>query len=202
VLILREVLGFSAREVAEALETTVPSVNSALQRARKSVDERTPEQSQQATLRSLGDEGLRDVVESYMDAMGRGDIDAVVAMLTEDAAWSMPPAATWYRGGDLPDFLRVGPLSGKWRWRHLAAHANGQPAIGVYSWDEEERTHLPFALDVLTLEGSRIAEVTAFIVRTTDLPDRDAFARWPEQPLDPERARAVFERVGLPARVD
>src|SRR3984893_4456895 len=79
VLILREVLGFSAKEVAESLETTVASVNSALQRARKAGDERLPEQSQQAPLRALGDERLRDVVDSYMDAMQRGDVDAVVA---------------------------------------------------------------------------------------------------------------------------
>ena len=105
-LILREVLGFSAKEAAESLETTVASVNSALQRARKTVDERLPEQSQQATLRALGDERLREIVESYMDAMERGDVDAVVAMLAEDAAWSMPPLASWYRGHDaLTEFL-------------------------------------------------------------------------------------------------
>jgi RNA polymerase sigma-70 factor, ECF subfamily len=69
VLILREVLGFSAQEVADSLETTVASVNSALQRARRSVDERLPDQSQQETLRALGDERLRALVESYMDAM-------------------------------------------------------------------------------------------------------------------------------------
>ena len=91
VLILREVLGFSAREVAESLETTTASVNSALQRARKTVDERLPEQSQQATLRSLGDDGVREVVTGYVDAWDRGDIDAVVAMLTEDATFAMPP---------------------------------------------------------------------------------------------------------------
>src|SRR5256714_144549 len=98
VLILREVLGFSAQEVAESLETTVASVNSALQRARKTVDESLPEQSQQATLRSLGDRQLSQIVESYMDAMQRGDVDAVIAMLADDAAWSMPPMSTWYRG--------------------------------------------------------------------------------------------------------
>src|SRR6266571_6071827 len=79
VLILREVLGFSAREVAESLETTVASVNSALQRARKSVDERLPDSSQQATLRSLGDQKLRELVGRYVDAWEQGDVDAVVA---------------------------------------------------------------------------------------------------------------------------
>ena len=201
VLILREVLGFSAQEAADLLDTTVASVNSGLQRARKAVDERLPERSQQATLRALGDDGLRDVVESYMDAMQRGDVDAVVDMLAKDAAWSMPPAATWYRGDELPNFLRVGPLSGEWRWKHLPAHASGQAAVGVYSWDEASGAYLPFALDVLTLEeGPRIKEVTAFIVRTTDLPDRDAFKRWPAQPLDPKRVAGVFESCGLPAR--
>ncbi|MGH2589200.1 MAG: RNA polymerase subunit sigma-70, partial [Actinomycetota bacterium] len=115
VLILREVLGFSAKETAETLDTTTASVNSALQRARKSVDERTPEQSQQATMRALGDDGVREVVRSYVDAWDRGDIEGVVGMLTEDATFAMPPLRTWYEGGDLPDFLRVGPLSGEWR---------------------------------------------------------------------------------------
>src|SRR2546427_1260172 len=96
VLILREVLGFSARESAETLETTVQSVNSALQRARSTVEQKLPEQSQQATLRTLGDERLREIVEAYMDAMERGDVKAVVGMLAEDAAWSMPPLPSWY----------------------------------------------------------------------------------------------------------
>ncbi|MGH2951955.1 MAG: sigma-70 family RNA polymerase sigma factor, partial [Solirubrobacterales bacterium] len=136
-LILREVLGFSAKETAESLDTTVAAVNSALQRARKTVEERLPEQSQQATLRSLGDDGVREVVESYVDAWDRGDIDAVVGMLTEDATFAMPPLRSWYGGRDLPDFLRVGPLSGEWRWRHVGVRASGQPALAFYSWDED-----------------------------------------------------------------
>src|ERR687886_745011 len=124
VLILREVLGFSAKEVAEALDTSVASVNSALQRARKSVDERLPEQSQQATLRALGDDGLRDVVDRYVDAWQRGDVDGVVAMLTEDAAFAMPPLRSWFRGHDaLRVFLAGWPLSGQWDWRTVRALA-------------------------------------------------------------------------------
>ena len=164
-LILREVLGFSARETAEALETTVAAVNSALQRARKAVDERLSGR-QQATLRSLGDRRLREVVESYMQTMERGDVDAVVEMLNEDAAWSMPPLAGWYRGhAAITVFLRRGPLSGAWRWRHLPARANGQAAVACYAWEPEEHSHQPFALDVLMLDGARIREITSFIDR-------------------------------------
>jgi RNA polymerase sigma-70 factor (ECF subfamily) len=201
VLILREVLGFSASEVGETLETSVPSVNSALQRARQTVQERMPERSQQLTLRSLGDEKMRQIVEDYMEAMRRGDVNRVVSMLTEDASWSMPPLASWYRGRDeLEVFLRNGPLSGEWRWRHLPAVANGQLASAAYCWLEQEGAHVPFALDVLTLEGERIADVTAFVVRPADRPD--GYARWPRVAAEPERVEAVFRRFGLPDRLD
>ncbi|MBD0282586.1 MAG: sigma-70 family RNA polymerase sigma factor [Thermoleophilaceae bacterium] len=203
VLILREVLGFSAREVAESLGATVASVNSALQRARQTVDERLPEQSQQATLRALGDERLREVVEGYMDAMQRGDVDAVVSMLAEDAAWSMPPLPAWFVGHDaLRGFLVRGPLSGDWRWRHLPARANGQAAIGSYCWYAEDGACHPFALDVLTLDGSRIKAITSFITRPTLSSDHHFYERWPEQPFDDSEVGAAFARFGLPERLD
>ncbi len=164
VLLLREVLGFTAAEVATALATTVPSVNSALQRARKATESRLPEQSQQATLRALGDDGVRAVVGHYMDAWERGDIDAVVAMLTEDAILAMPPTATWYRGRDaIADFYRRVPLSGALHWRHVATAANGQPAVGCYAWDADHDAFLPMVLDVLTLRDTRVSEITAFL---------------------------------------
>jgi RNA polymerase sigma-70 factor (ECF subfamily) len=202
VLILREVLGFSAKEVGETLDTSVPSVNSALQRARKTVDERLPERSQQATLRQLGDERMREIVEDYMEAMRQGDINRVVSMLAEqDAAWSMPPLASWYGGrAEIEVFLRNGPLSGEWRWRHRPGRANGQLAVGTYTWVERERTHVPFSLDVLTLQGEKIKEITAFVVRQADPPD--GYSRWPDRAADPSRVEAVFERFGLPDHVD
>jgi RNA polymerase sigma-70 factor (ECF subfamily) len=201
-LILREVLGFSAREVAESLETTVASVNSALQRARKTDDEGLPERSQQATLRALGDERLREVVEAYMDAMQRGDVDAVVAMLAEDAAWSMPPLPAWFSGHDgVNGFLILGPLSGDWRWRHLPARASGQAAVGSYAWYAEDNAYRPFALDVLTLDGTRIKQITSFITRSTLSSDRHFYERWPEQPFDESKVAAAFERFGLPDRL-
>jgi RNA polymerase sigma-70 factor (ECF subfamily) len=202
-LILRDVLGFSARESAETMETTVQSVNSALQRARSAVDERLPEQSQQATSRELGDDGVRDVVDRYIDAWERDDVDSVVAILTEDATFAMPPLRTWFGGREaIAAFLAGWPLSGAWRWRTVRSRANGQPAIAFYTWDAEEECYLPFALNVLTLRGAHISDVTAFVARSTRLPDRDVYARWPDQPADPPRLAAFFERFGLPARLD
>jgi RNA polymerase sigma-70 factor, ECF subfamily len=201
VLILREVLGFSAKEVGETLETSVPSVNSALQRARKIVDERLPDRSQQVTLRSLGDARMKEIVEDYMEAMGRGDVQRVVSMLTEDVAWSMPPLASWYGGIDEVEvFLRTKPLSGEWSWCHRPAIANGQLAVGTYTWMEQEKTHVPFSLDVIALEGDRIKEVTAFVVRPADT--EDGYSRWPDRAADPRRVEAVFRRFGLPDHVD
>jgi RNA polymerase sigma-70 factor, ECF subfamily len=203
VLILREVLGFSAKEAAEMLETTTASVNSALQRARAAVEERTAEQSQQEALRSLGDERLSEIVETYVDAWERGDVETVVGMLTEDAAFTMPPLGTWFRGHeDIRIFLAGWPMSGLWRWRPLLVRANGQPALAFYSWDEEEGGYLPFALNVLTFRGERISEITAFIARATPVPDREVIARLPEQPADPTRLAAAFEQFGLPERLD
>jgi RNA polymerase sigma-70 factor (ECF subfamily) len=202
VLILREVLGYSAKEVAETLDTTVAAVNSALQRARATVESKLPEQSQQETLRTLGDEGLREVVERYVDAWDRGDVDAVVEMLTEDASFSMPPLQTWFGGREsIRIFLAGWPLSGLWQWRNTLVQANGQPALAFYAWDPDARTHLPFALNVLTLRGNRISDVTAFIARAADDPDREVIARLPEQPYDPLRMAAAFEQFGLPEQL-
>jgi RNA polymerase sigma-70 factor (ECF subfamily) len=201
-LILREVLGFSAQEVADALETSVQSVNSALQRARKTVDERLPDQSQQETLREIGDRKLTEIVEGYMDAMERGDVDAVLGLLAEDAAWSMPPLVAWFQGREaLTSFLTGGPLSGEWRWRHVPARASGHAAVGSYAWYEPEGVYRPFALDVLTLRGTEIAEVTSFINRSTLSEDLLYYQRWPEQEIDAAVVAASFERFGLPDRL-
>ena len=202
-LILREVLGFSAQDVASSMDTTVASVNSALQRARKTVDERLPEQSQQTTLRALGDDGLRLTVEGYMDAMERGDVDQVVSMLAEEAVWSMPPLGSWFSGHTmLREFLRRGPLSGEWRWRHVPGSANGQPAVGAYTWREEDGCFRPFALDVLTLGHGHIVAVTSFIVRSTELTRPGGFPRYPDEPPDEAKVAIAFTRAGLPDRLE
>jgi RNA polymerase sigma-70 factor, ECF subfamily len=202
VLILREVLGFSAKEAAAMLQTTVASVNSALQRARSAVEERVPERSQQETLRALGDDGLREIVDRYVDAWERCDVDAFTALLVEDATFAMPPLSTWFqtRAG-IAVWARASPLSGAWRWRTVLTRANGQPSLAFYSWDEDAAAYLPFALNVLTFRGDRVSNVTAFIVRSTASPDPESYARFPEQAIDPGRLAGTFERFGLPARL-
>jgi RNA polymerase sigma-70 factor (ECF subfamily) len=163
VLILREVLGFSAREVADSLETTVPSVNSALQRARKAFAERLPARSQQATLRSVGDRRIRELVTAYVDAWARGDVEAVRALLAEDAVFSMPPWASWWRGRDtIAGFVKaaseVCAIS-----LAVPVSANGQPAVAYYKLNSETGMYEALALDVLIFDGESISEITAFV---------------------------------------
>jgi hypothetical protein len=93
-------------------------------------------------------------------------------------------------------------MSGEWRWKRLPAHANGQPAVAAYTWREDEGCYRPFALDVLTLEGDRIKEVTAFITRSADERDKEAFANYPDEPVDQAKVESVFARFGLPDRLD
>jgi RNA polymerase sigma-70 factor (ECF subfamily) len=184
------------------LETTVASVNSALQRARAAVAERVPERSQQATLRSLGDEEVRELVGRYVDAWERCDIEAFAAMLAQDATFAMPPMSTWYRTRDgIRIWAAQSPLTGEWRWKAVVTRANGQPALAFYAWDEAARAYLTFALNVLTFRGSEIVDVTAFIVRSTESPDPESYERHPEQPFDERRVAAAFWRFGLPERL-
>lgn len=174
VLVLREVLGFSARELAELLQTTTGAVNSALQRARRRVDGRLPAASQQQVQRSLGKKRVSAMVERYMDAMRRADVDAIIALLAEDATWSMPPRHSWYRGRtEIAAFLERDPF--RFRWRHVATRANGQPAVACYTWDDAHECFVARALDVLTLRGAHITAVTGFLdpvhIERVGLPD-------------------------------
>ena len=189
VLILREVVGFSAAETSIQLGTSVPAVNSALQRARATAASGLPARSQQATLRALGDQRTRELVEQYADAIERGDADTLVSMLTEDATWSMPPIPTWFGGREsVREWLVREPLSV--RWRHLPARANGQLAVGCYLFDSGRGRYAPAVIDVLTLDGDRIAAVTGFLAGD-DLERPDTG--------DPASAAEVFARFGLPA---
>lgn len=202
VLILREVLGFSAQEVATALGTTVASVNSALQRARAAVAGRVPSRSQQASLRLLGDRGLSELVARYVDAWERCDVPAFAELLAAEASFAMPPLSTWYAPRTaIVEWAKEYPLGGAWRWKTVTTQANAQPALAFYAWDDGEAAHLPFALNVLSIEEGRVRDVTAFIVRATGTSDPEAYVNLPEQPMDLRRLTGTFERFGLPDRL-
>jgi RNA polymerase sigma-70 factor (ECF subfamily) len=164
VLILRDVIGLSAGEVAEALDSTPASVYSALQRAHKGVDERLPERSQQATLRALGDDRLRTLVESHVDAWERGDVESLVSLLTDDVALTMPPIPTWFQGREaVAAFLAGWPLAHEHSWRLIPIRASGQIAFGAYSRNPVTGTYHPHVIEVVTLRGDRISEIVAFM---------------------------------------
>jgi RNA polymerase sigma-70 factor (ECF subfamily) len=161
-LLLRDVLGFTAGEVAGLLDTSVAAVNSALQRARKALAGSLPERTQQRTLGELGEKGRRELAQRYVRAWEAGDVEAIVAMLAEDAKYSMPPLTAWYAGrAGIRAFLADGPLRS--RWRFVPVGANGQLAFGTYRWDEERGEYVPAGLDVLVVRGGRVAEVVSFL---------------------------------------
>jgi RNA polymerase sigma-70 factor (ECF subfamily) len=201
VLILREVLGFSAKEAAETLDTTVASVNSALQRARAAVQDRVPEQSQQENLRQLGDDQVRRLVDRYVAAWDRCDVDAFASMLAEEATFTMPPLASWFAGREaIARWAAKEPMSGLYRWRTLPARASGQLALGFYS-EDEDGGWVPFALNVLTFRGREIADVTAFIARSSEPLQEEAQQRLVHQPVPDSLAHDLFVRFGLPERL-
>lgn len=162
VLILRTVLAYPAQETADMLGLSVAAVNSSLQRARAAVRRQVPHRSQAATVREVGDRRVRDLVARYARALSSGDVDGLLALLDEDATWSMPPMPSWYRGREaIAGFLRGSVM--RYPWRHLVTGANGQPALGCYRWDGREGAYVGEALDVLTLAGDRIVAVTGFL---------------------------------------
>ena len=165
VLILRDVLGFSGAEVAEMLETTPKAVYSALQRAHRTVDGQLPDHSQQKALRVLGDARVTEIVESYVEAWERGDVDAIVSMLADDAILAMPPRPSWYRGVESARaFLARGPLSPTRPRRAHPAYANWQVAVASYYRSAPGQPRALQVLQLLTLDpAGQISEVTAFV---------------------------------------
>ncbi|MBM7076456.1 sigma-70 family RNA polymerase sigma factor [Micromonospora sp. MMS20-R1-14] len=163
-LLLFDVLGFTAAEIAAMTGTSAGSVNSALARARRVVAERVPARSQQQALRTLGDARLREVAAGYATALENGDADALVALLTEDVTWSMPPLPHWYAGRDaVLDFARAMPLGSCGAWRHVPVAANGQPAVANYLRAGDTGPYLPWSITVLTVRDGRIAELVSFL---------------------------------------
>lgn len=170
-LLLRDVLGFSAEEAALALDTTTASITSALQRGRASIAERVPSRSQQATLRDLGEASQRALVSAYVDAWSRRDVDAILAMLSQDAKFTMPPIPTWFDGiASVERFLRERIFATAWRLEPL--RASGQLAFACYQGPDFRLG----ALQLITLRDGQIVELTGFldpeVHRRFLLPDR------------------------------
>jgi hypothetical protein len=175
VFVLRDVLSFSPEEITKLLATTRSAVNSALQRARETIDARGPDRSQQEHMRALGPARLRRLVREVIDAFERGELEAILAHLADDAIFSMPPYATWYRGREQLSESWLFPEERPTGLRFVPTRANGQVALGVYKCERETNLYRPIALEVLALRGELIAEVTAFrepvLVRAFGLPE-------------------------------
>jgi RNA polymerase sigma-70 factor (TIGR02960 family) len=160
VLILREVLGFSAAEVAEILETTPASVNSAIQRARLTLADRVPARTQQVELAALGRDGRRELVDAFVNAWERADVPALLDLLAADARFTMPPLPAWFDGrDDVGRFFAERVFATPWRLIPIAA--NGQPAFACYQHDGE-RFRLG-AVNVLSLRDGRISWIAGFV---------------------------------------
>jgi RNA polymerase sigma-70 factor (ECF subfamily) len=159
-LILCDVLRWQAAEVAELLETTTASVNSALQRARATLaDLSTSPATETRTL----DQARAELLDRYVDAFERYDIEALVALLHEDAVQSMPPFAMWLRGArEIASWMVLPGPSACRGSKLVATHANGCPAFAQYRPDPAGG-HAPWALQVLEISDGRIATMTFFL---------------------------------------
>jgi RNA polymerase sigma-70 factor, ECF subfamily len=174
VLILRDVLGFSAREVAAILRTTTASVNSALQRARAAIDKRLPDPSQQACLRSIGDARTRKLTAAFLQAWELGDVDAMTSILVSDVYVAISPGGSC-RGADAVEALLPSQPDG---WRMRPIRASGQLAFAAYRRDPGDGCFRARLIDVITLRHERIESIAAFV--------------------DPN----LFPRFALPLRLD
>lgn len=159
VLILRDVLGWRAAEVAEALGTTTVAVNSTLQRARATLEQAG---LVEADMTEPDDPDLRRALDRWATAMEEKDIAAIVALCTHDALWEMPPFVGWYRGAEtIGQLVDVNCPAGPGEMRMLPTSANGHPAFGVYIV-QPDHTWAPFQLQVLEMSGARLAHATVF----------------------------------------
>ena len=160
VLLLREVQGYSARETAAMLQMSTAAVNSSLQRARRTLAARSSPSDTSAM--GHDDAARTTIARRYVEAWERGDLDAVLELLTDDATFQMPPIATWFSGRSaIAAFLPTGPLTE--RWRMVPTTANGQLAFGCYAWDPATGAFDAHSLDVITTRGERVDGIVSFL---------------------------------------
>jgi RNA polymerase sigma-70 factor (ECF subfamily) len=160
VLLLREVLQFSAAEVAELLDTSVASVNSALQRGRATMAARAHGRSQQAELAALGEDGVRRLVEEFVAAWEAADVDRISALLAEDAQFTMPPLPAWFDGREMVLRFMAERLF-ETPWRLSPRTVNGQP--GLYCEQLVDGDWRPGAVNVLSVRDGRISWIAGFV---------------------------------------
>ncbi|WP_199725792.1 sigma-70 family RNA polymerase sigma factor [Nocardiopsis sp. Huas11] len=163
VLVLREVLRFSAAETAEIMDLSVPAVNSLLQRARAQLARSAPTEERVEAPRAE----QKQVLDRYVAAFENYDIGGITSMFTADAVWEMPPYTTWVRGAEnIGRLIETNcPAQGTGDMRLVPSRANGQPAFGLYMRGADGRHHA-FHLQVLDLSGGSVAHVAAFFDTT------------------------------------
>jgi RNA polymerase sigma-70 factor (ECF subfamily) len=160
-LVLKDVLGYPAKDVADMLETSPAAVNSGLQRARAALEQRTPPHERAPAPRTRAE---REVAARFADAFEAGDVDTIVTLLTDDAWLTMPPVPLEYQGPEaIAGFFRRVPAGGELhRFRFVATRANGQPAFGLYLADRHSPIAHGLGILVLTVAGERISAITVF----------------------------------------
>jgi RNA polymerase sigma-70 factor (TIGR02960 family) len=162
-VILRDVLGFHASEVARMLDTSEESVTSALKRARASLERHQRSAGPPAPAPRPGSAAERQLVDRLTRVFETADIDGIVALLTEDVWLTMPPLPLEYQGRELAArFLVATAFRPGWTARLIPTRANGQPAFGFYARDPETGSFYTIGLMVLTLSGTRISAMTRF----------------------------------------
>jgi RNA polymerase sigma-70 factor (ECF subfamily) len=163
-LILRDVLGWSAKETAELLETSVASANSALQRARAGLEQNLPANRAESASRADSSERERALLARFMDAHERADATGIADMLREDVRVTMPPLPEIHDGIDAlrPLWEHAFDEDVFGEWRLVATRVNRQPAAASYLRRRGETEFRAFKLDVLRIEGDRVAEITTF----------------------------------------
>lgn len=165
VLILTDVLDWPAAAVAEALEQSVPSVKSALHRARATLARQYPE-ANRAAPPPPPDAAVHSLLTRYVRAWETADVDGLVALLKAEVTFSMPPIPSWYAGratvaGLVAKTVFAGPAAGRWRLTPTPAPANGQPGFGLYRRNDAGQ-YEAYGIQVVTLAGEEIADITTF----------------------------------------
>ncbi|MFF9036632.1 RNA polymerase subunit sigma-70 [Streptomyces sp. NPDC014892] len=162
VLILRDVLGRPAKDVAEILGDSVNSVNSALQRARAGMREHLPAERQDWT-GGAEDAGTRELVRRYTEASVATDVEALASMLRDDVRFSMPPTPGLYVGRDtVVKYMVESGFEGMKGLRAVQTTVNRQPALAFYLWQQQKGAYLPLTIDVLRITGGEITEIITF----------------------------------------